>query len=122
MCFEGADGTFGYVAPMDVGGYQLVCSRSDVGDVAAVFLAGFVVEYLVVAGVTASLEAGHDAGVGGYAVAVFSCLEGLEDYVVCIAVVGHHQVLVAAAIQTPSSSSPSRHEKTATAYPPTPAS
>ena len=43
MSFEGADGTFGYVAPMDVGGYQLVRSRPDVGDVAAVFFAGFVV-------------------------------------------------------------------------------
>ena len=43
VSFEGADVTFGYVAPMDVGGYQLVSSRPDVGDVAAVFLAGFVV-------------------------------------------------------------------------------
>ena len=43
MSFEGADGAFGYVTPMDVGGYQLVCSRPDVGDVAAVFLAGLVV-------------------------------------------------------------------------------
>ena len=45
----------------------------------------------------ASLEAGHDAGVGRYTVAVFSCLEGLYEDDVCIAVVGHHQVLVAAA-------------------------
>ena len=43
MSFEGADGMFCYVAPMDVGGYQLVCSRPDVGDVASVFLSGFVV-------------------------------------------------------------------------------
>ena len=82
---------------MDVGGYQLVCSQPDVSDVAAGFLAGFVVKYLVVDGVTASLEAVHDAGVGGYAVAVFSCLEGLNKDGVCITVVGHHQVLVAAA-------------------------
>ena len=97
MCFEGVDGTFSYVAPIDVGGDQLVCVRPDVSDVAAAFLAGFVVKYLVVDGVTASLEAGHDAGVGGYAVAVFLCLEGLDEDGVCIAAVGHHQVLVAAA-------------------------
>ena len=97
MRFEGADGAFGYVAPMDVGGYQLVCSRPDVGDVVAVFLSGFVVEYLVVDGVTASLEAGHDLGVGRYAVAVFLCIEELDENGVCITVVGHHQVLVAAA-------------------------
>ena len=97
MRFEGADGTFSYVAPMDVGGNQLVCSRPDVGDVEAVLLAGFVVEDLMIDDVAASLEAGHDAGVGRYAVAVFSCLEGLDEDGVCIAVVGHHQVLIAAA-------------------------
>ena len=95
MSFEGVDCTFGYVAPMDVGGYQLVCSHPDVGDVSAVFLAGFVVEYLVVNDVTAILEAGHDASVGRYAVAVLSCLEGLNEDGVRIAVVGHHQVLFA---------------------------
>ena len=116
MSFEGADGTFGYVAPMDVGGYQLVCISPDVGDVSAVFLSGFIVEDLVVDDVTTSLEAGHNVSVVRYAVAVFSCLEGLDEDGVCIAVVGHHQVLVATAIQTPSSSSPSRHEKTATTY------
>ena len=47
--------------------------------------------------VDASLEAGHDVGVGRYAVAVCSCLEGLDEDGVCIAVVGHHQVLIAAA-------------------------
>ena len=97
MSFEGADGTFGYVALMDVGGYQLVCTRPDVGDVSAVLIAGFVVEDLVVDDVAASLEASHDASVGRYAVEVFSCLEGLDEDGVCIAVVGHHQVLVATA-------------------------
>ena len=47
--------------------------------------------------VTASLEAGHDASVGRYSVEVFSCLEGLDEDGVFIAMVGHHQVLVAAA-------------------------
>ena len=98
MSFEGADGAFGYVAPMDVGRYQLVCSRPDVGDMAAVFLAGFVVKDLMVDDVAASLEAGHDAGVGRYAVAIFLCLEGLDEDVVFIAVIGHHQVLIAAAV------------------------
>ena len=55
VSFEGVDGTFGYVAPMDVKGYQLVSSRLDVGDVAAVFLAGFVVEDLMIDDVAARL-------------------------------------------------------------------
>ena len=97
MSFEGADGTFGYVALMDVGGYQLVCSRPYVGDVAAVFLAGFVVEDLMIDDVAASLEAGHDAGVGKYAVMVYSCLEGLDEDGVCVAEISYHQVLIVAA-------------------------
>ena len=47
-------------------------------DVSAVFLACFVVEDLVVYDVAASLEAGHDTGVGRDAVAIFPCLEGLD--------------------------------------------
>ena len=97
MSFEGADGTFGYVATMDIGGYQLVCGCPDVDDVSVVFLDGFVVEDLVVDDVTASREAVHDASVGRYAVEVFSCLEGLDEDGVGVAVVGVHQVLVAAA-------------------------
>ena len=68
----------------------------DVGDVSAVFLACFIIEDLLVDDVTASLEAGHDAGVGRYSVAVFSCLEGLDEDVIFVAVVGDHQLLVAA--------------------------
>ena len=97
MSFEGADGTFGYVVTMDIGGYQLVCGCPDVSDVSVVFLACFVMEDLVVDNVTASLEAGHDASVGRYVVAVFLCLEGLNKDGVCVAVEGDHQVLVAAA-------------------------
>ena len=47
--------------------------------------------------VAASLEAGHDAGLDRDAVAVFPCLEGLDEYGVVVAVVYDHQVLVAAA-------------------------
>ena len=97
MSFEGADGTFGYVAMIYVRGYQLVCGFPDVGDVLAILLAGFVVEELVVDDVTASLEAGHDASVGRYTVAVLSFLEGIDEDGVGVAVVGDHQVLVAAA-------------------------
>ena len=75
----------------------MVSGCPDVGDVSPVFLACFVIEELVVNDVTVSLEAGHDASVGRYAVAVFSCLEGLDEDGVCVAVVGNHQVLVAAA-------------------------
>ena len=56
VSFEGADGTFVYVPTMDVGKYQLVYSRPDIGDLSAEFLAGFVVEDLLVDDVTASLE------------------------------------------------------------------
>ena len=63
----------------------------------AVFLARFVIEDLVVDDVAASLEAGHDAGVGRDAVAVFPCLEDLDEGGFGVAVVGDHQVLVAAA-------------------------
>ena len=80
----------------------MVSGCPDVGDVSAVFLARFVIEDLVVNDVTASLEAGHDAGVGQDAVVVFPCLEGLGEDGVGIAVVGDHQVLVAAAGRTES--------------------
>ena len=44
MSLECADGTFGYVATMGVGGYYLVRGCPDVGDMLAVFLACFVIE------------------------------------------------------------------------------
>ena len=75
----------------------MVSGCPDVGDVLEVFLACFVIEDLVVNDVTASLEVGHDAGVGRDVVAVFLCLEGLDEDGVGDAVVGHHKVLVAAA-------------------------
>ena len=68
----------------------MVSGCPDVGDVLAVFLACFFIEDLVVDDVTASLEASHDAGVGRDAVAVFSCLKGLDEDGVCVAVVGEH--------------------------------
>ena len=56
----------------------MVCGFLDVSDVLAVFLARFVVADLVVYDVAASLEVGHDTGVGRDAVAVFLCIEGLD--------------------------------------------
>ena len=76
----------------------MVCGFSDVSDMLAVFLARFVVEDLVVYDVAASLEAGHDTGVGRDAVAVFPCLEGIDEDGVGVAVVSNHEVLVAAAV------------------------
>ena len=75
----------------------MVSGCPDVGDVLAVFLSRFVIKDLVVDDVAASLEAGHDAGVGRDAVAVFPCLEGINEYGVGVAVVCDHQVLAAAA-------------------------
>ena len=74
----------------------MVSGCPDVGDVSAVFLARFVIEDLVVDDVTASLEAGHDAGVGWDAVAVFPCMEGIDEDGVGVAVVCDHQILGAA--------------------------
>ena len=95
--FEGADGTFSDVAAVDIGGNELVRGLPDVSDVATVLLAGFVVEDLVVNDVTARLEAGHDAGLGRDTVAVLAGLEGLDEDGVGVAMVGNHEVLVAAA-------------------------
>ena len=97
MSLECVDGTFGDVATMDIGGHKLVSGCPDVSDALAVFLDRFVIEDLVVYDVDVSLESGHDTGVGRYVVAVFPCLEGLNEYGIGVAVVGDHQVLVAAA-------------------------
>ena len=75
----------------------MVSGFPDAGDVSSVLLACLIIEELVVDDVTVSLEVGHDAGVGRYVVAVFSCLEGLDEDGVGVAVVGDHQVLVATA-------------------------
>ena len=75
----------------------MVIGLPDVGDVAAVFLAGLVIEDLVLDDVAFSLEAGHDAGVSGDAVAIFSCMERFNEDGVCIAMIRHHEVLIAAA-------------------------
>ena len=45
----------------------------------------------------ASLEAGHDTGVGQDAVAVFLCLEGIDEDGIGVSGVSDHEVLVAAA-------------------------
>ena len=68
----------------------MVCGLPDVGDVAAVFLAGFVIEDLVLDDVAFSLEAGHNAGVSGNAVSIFSCMERFNEDGVCIAMIRHH--------------------------------
>ena len=78
MGLECADGKFGDVAAMDMGGHKLVCGFPDVSDVSAIFLACFVVEDLVVYDVATSLDAVHNVGVGWDAVAVFTCLEGID--------------------------------------------
>ena len=44
-----------------------------------------------------SIEAGHDMGVGRDAVAVFPCLEGIDEDGIDVAVVSDHKLLVAAA-------------------------
>ena len=48
VVLECADGTFGHVVVMDIGGHKFVCGFPDVSDVLALFLACFIVEELVV--------------------------------------------------------------------------
>ena len=97
VSLECGDGTFGYIAAMDIGGHKLVCGFPDVSDVSAVFLACFVVEDLVLYDVAASLEAGHDVGIGWDVVAVFASLERIDEDDVGVAVICDHEELVAAA-------------------------
>ena len=56
----------------------MVCGFPDVGGVLAVFLARLDVDDLVVYDVAASFEVVHNVGVGWDAVAVFTCLEGID--------------------------------------------
>ena len=97
MGFEGADGMFGDVAAVNIGGHELVCGLPDVSDVATVLLPGFIVEDLVVNDVATRLEAGHDAGVCRDTVAILAGLEGFDEDDVGAAVVCDHEVLVDAA-------------------------
>ena len=96
MVFEVADGTFGNVAAVYIGGHELVCGLPDVSDVATVLLACFIFEDLIVYDVAAHLEAGHDAGLCGDTVAILGGLEGFDEDDVGVAMVGDHEVLVAA--------------------------
>ena len=95
VVFEGADGTFGDVAAVDIGGYKLVRGLPYVSDVATVLLADFVVEDLVVNDVAALLEAGHDAGVCRDTMAILAGLEGFDEDDVGVTMVSDHEVLVA---------------------------
>ena len=95
--FEGLDGTFGGIAAMDVRRYWLVGAVPFLGDDAAVFCTGLVVEDLVFDDLASLLEIGHDASVGWYAVAIVFGLEGFDEDDIVVAVVGEHDVLVVAA-------------------------
>ena len=95
--FEGLDGTFGGIAAMDVRRYWLVGAVPFLGDDAAVFCTGLVVEDLVFDDLASLLEIGHDASVGWYAVAIMFGLEGFDEDGIGVTVVGEHDVLVATA-------------------------
>ena len=82
---------------MYIGGHELVYGLLDVSGVAAVLLAGFVVEDLVVNDVAVLLEAVHDAGVCGDTVAILAGLEGFDEDDVGVTMVSDHELLVAAA-------------------------
>ena len=95
MGFERLDGTSGGVA-VDIWRDEKVSAVPVFLDDAFVFGTGFVVEDLGSDGVSARLETVHDGVVGGNLVFVLAGLEGgLEDGV-GVAVVGDHDVLIAA--------------------------
>ena len=96
MGFKGADGMFGDVAAVDIGGHDLVGGLPDVSDVATVLLDGFVVEDLVFDNMAALLEAGHDAGVCEDTVAILAGLGDFNEDDVSVAMVSDHELLVAA--------------------------
>ena len=97
MGFERLDGTFNGVAAVDIWRDKKVIAVPVFFDDAFVFGTGFVVKDLGSDGVPAHLEAVHAGVVGGDAVLVLASLEiGLEDGV-GVAVVGNHDVLIAAA-------------------------
>ena len=79
------------------GGDEEVLAGPVLLDDASVFGAGFVVEDLGGDGMPTHLEAVHDGIVGGNAVFVLTRLEGGLEDCVGVAVVGDHDVLVAAA-------------------------
>ena len=97
MRFERLNGTFSKVAAMYVRRYELVGSSPILGDGADVFCAGFVVEHLVIHSVAACLETGHKTRVGWDAVSVVARLEGFDEDGIGVAVIGQHDVLIAAA-------------------------
>ena len=82
---------------VDVRGYKLVINLPVFFNYEAEFLADLVVEHSVFDGVDTVLEAGRDAVVGGYAVAVVLGLEVFYEENVAIAVVCKHGILVATA-------------------------
>ena len=79
MDLQGTDDAFGGVAAMDIQEHELESSSPVLCDDAAVFLSGLVVDDLVVIGVTALLEFGHDTVVRRNAVAVMAGLERLDE-------------------------------------------
>ena len=97
MSFEGLNGPFSGVTAVDVRRHKVVGAVPVLLNDTTVFRTGFVVQHLGGDGVPERFETVHDGVVGGDAVLVFTSLEGgLEDGV-GIAVVGNHDVLVAAA-------------------------
>ena len=85
------------VAAMHVGWYELEGCVSLLGNLLFVGSVVLVVEYLEISAVAILLEADHDAVGSSKAVAVVLGLEGLDHDDVGVAVVGEHDVLVAAA-------------------------
>ena len=97
MGFDHLDGTFGGVAAVDIWRDKKVFAVPVFFDDVSVFGAGLIVEDLGSDGVFARLETVHDGVVGSNLVFVLAGLEGgLEDGV-GVAVVGNHDILIAAA-------------------------
>ena len=97
VSLEGSDGAFSCIASVHVGRYQLKLGSPSLGDLALVFFACFVVEYLQVDMEVTEFELSHDVGVGLKAMGICTSLEGASEDYVSITVICNHDVLVAAA-------------------------
>ena len=97
MCLEGLDGAFSRIGAVDIGRYELEGGVPVLSNAVAVGFSGFIVKDLVLKNMAFVAEAGHDAGIGSNAMAVVARLKGFHKYGVAVAVVGQHDVLVAAA-------------------------
>ena len=93
---EGADGAFGDVTAIDIGGHELEFRPPLLFNVELVGCTAFIVKDLEVNTMVAFSESGHDSICGGKAVAVVAVFECLHQDDIGFHMVGEHEEFVAA--------------------------